>query len=84
MIPPKQTERGNAIMKSDKATGTKIVISGALAAIALWLIVLIIGHPIKPFTESSVSLTYALGISVPAIILSVLAIARTARRKEEI
>jgi hypothetical protein len=66
--------------KANKKTGTEIVIFGALASIILWLIVLAGGGPIRPFTGLS-SFGYALAVTAPVIILSVLAILRTSRQK---
>jgi uncharacterized membrane protein len=68
--------------KSSRETGTKIVISGALASIALWLIVLATGDPIRPFKSTSMSFAYALAICAPAMVLSILAIWRTGKRNE--
>jgi membrane-bound metal-dependent hydrolase YbcI (DUF457 family) len=67
--------------KSDKVTGTKIVAFGALASIFLWMIVLAGGSPIRPFTALPVSFAYALVITSPVIVLSVLAIARSGRKR---
>ena len=62
--------------KSREITGTKIVISGALASMVLWLTILAIGSPIKSFSNSSTSFVYAVGITLPVIVLSIAAILR--------
>jgi hypothetical protein len=65
--------------KVNKQTGTRIVILGALASVILWLIVLGEGGPIKPFNGQSLSFVYAFVITLPVIVLSILAIARAGR-----
>ncbi len=77
---PDQTEQGIE-ENSKKKTGTKIVISGALASILLWLIVLVEGSPIRPFSSSSASFGYALAISAPVIILSILVMVKSNRSR---
>ena len=67
--------------KSNKVTGTKIVVFGALASIILWMIVLVGGSPIRPFTSLPVSFAYALLITSPVIMLSLLAISRARRER---
>ena len=69
--------------KADKEIGSRIVIFGALASVILWLIVLAEGGPIKPFTGLPMSFLYSVGITLPVIFLSVLAIARTGREKNK-
>jgi len=81
MNKPKQVERETS---ENKNTGTKIVISGALASIVLWLIVLAVGNPIKPFSSSAESFGYAFAISAPIIILSILAITKMNRAKKKL
>ncbi len=63
--------------KSNKITGTKIVVFGALASIILWMIVLAGGSPIRPFTTLPLSFVYVLVITAPVILLSFLAIVRS-------
>jgi membrane-bound metal-dependent hydrolase YbcI (DUF457 family) len=67
--------------KSNKVTGTKIVVFGALASIILWMVVLAGGSPIRPFTSLPVSFAYALVITAPVIVLSLLTIARHGRER---
>ena len=80
MTVPSSAELENKT-KSDKEIGTKIVIFGALSSIILWLTVLAGGRPIRPFTELSASFGYALVVTAPVIILSVLAIFRAGLQK---
>jgi hypothetical protein len=80
MDTPKQAERTTEKDKG-KEFGTIIVIAGALASIALWLIVLTVGNPIHPFTSPASSYAYAILVSAPALALAVLAIYRTRQRK---
>jgi len=80
MTVPSSAELENKT-KTKKETGTRIVIFGALASIILWLTVLAGGGPIRPFTGLSTSFGYALVVTAPVIILSVLAIVRTGRQK---
>jgi hypothetical protein len=82
MTPPEQTEKRESTQSPTKKSGTKIVIFGGLAAIALWLIVLVNGHPIRPFDSFAISYIYGLGITAPAIVVSIMAISRNRQKKE--
>lgn len=79
---PNEVEK-EKIEKNREAAGTKMVISGALAAIVLWLTVLGIGDPITSFMYTSTSFAYALGVSAPAIVLSILAILKASRARRQ-
>jgi hypothetical protein len=65
--------------KSDRKKGEGIVIFGAIASVILWLIILAEGGPIKPFTAQSSSFAYAVGIAIPIIVISILALVRASR-----
>jgi len=74
----KETEESNR-----KQVGRKIVVVGAVASVALWLIVLSLGNPIDPFVKPSESFTYALVVPLPAILLSIIAIFRAKKKRIE-
>jgi hypothetical protein len=73
MTTSKQVETPEEKTES-KVIGTRIVVAGALASIALWMFVLFLGSPIAPFTNPNPSFAYAFVVCAPAFLLSVLAI----------
>jgi MoxR-like ATPase len=77
---PTETQKEVEEAKNRKL-GTTIVVLGALASVTLWLIVLINGEPVKPFTTFVESFAYALGVTFPVIVLSVFAILKLHREK---
>jgi len=64
-----------------KEAGARLVIAGGIAAIILWMIVLALGNPIRPFVNPLLSFGYALVVSSPAIFLSIVAILKKMKRK---
>lgn len=75
MDTPRQLDKPEAENRT-KLLGAKIVVSGAVASIALWLIVLALGSPIRPFTNPAQSFAYALVVSAPALFLSIVALVK--------
>jgi hypothetical protein len=61
--------------------GTSIVIFGALASVLLWFIILATGDSIEPFSNSNSSTVYAIVVSMPPIVLSILGMIKVGRRK---
>ena len=62
--------------------GTRIVIFGALASILLWFTVLITGDPIKSFGSTAASNLYAIVVSTPAAVISIIALIKVGKRKK--
>ena len=68
-----EQEKEDIIIRRDPQTA-KFVVLGGLAAIALWLFVLVTGSPIAYFEGHSLSFVYALVVSLPAIGVSLFAL----------
>lgn len=79
--PPRQIRKERNQSSQRKEIGTRVVIAGGLAAIVLWMIVLALGSPIRPFVNPVDSFGYVLLVSAPAIFLSLVAISKKTNSK---
>jgi membrane-bound metal-dependent hydrolase YbcI (DUF457 family) len=81
MTVPRELGRKVEEDKKESKSGSKIVVFGAIASILLWLIVLAKGNPIVPFTTATGSFLYAIGVTLPALVISLIALLKLGRRK---